>query len=137
MQQFRRHDRQVCHQEMIFRKYTLDSKLVATNRHKALEQQTDSLEEYRQKLMETTSKDEAEKVISKVVVKEHLPRYKNSSRPLPGSIFVCDGRIAVLHHSSGTTNGQPNYYFDTSGNRYLAKKCIFIRNNQGLCFLPN
>ena len=137
MQQFRRHDRQACHQEMIFRKYTLDGKLVATNRHKALEQQTDSLEEYRQKLMETTSKDEAETVISKLVVKEHLPRYKNSNRPLPGSIFVCDGRIAVLHHSSGTTNGQPNYYFDTSGNRYLAKKCIFIRNNQGLCFLPN
>ncbi len=35
LKQFRRHDRQACHKENVNRRYMLDGKVVATNRHKA------------------------------------------------------------------------------------------------------
>lgn len=46
IRQFRRHDRQACEREMLNRNYILDGKIVAQNRHKAVGQAADSLEEY-------------------------------------------------------------------------------------------
>ena len=134
MMQFRRHDRQACHQQMLNRKYTQNGKVVAVNRHKAMEQKTDSLEEYRTKLLEEYTPKETERIISKLVVPEHPARYKDMQRPMPGSVFMCGNSIATMQKSHGKRNGKTNYYFDTSGNRYLASKCKFIRNNTGIQF---
>lgn len=134
IKQFRRHDRQACHQQMLNRKYRLHGKIVATNRHKAMEQKNDSLEEYRKALTETVSDKYAEQVISKLVVLDHSARYKDMNRPLPGSIFVCGNKIAVMMRSDGRHNNTPDYYLDTGGNRYRATKCKFIHHNTGIQF---
>ena len=134
IKQFRRHDRQACHQQMQNRKYRLYGKVVAANRHKAIEQKNDSLEEYRKALTETASDKYAEQIISKLVVLEHPARYKNMNRPLPGSIFVCGKKIAVMMCSNGRHNNTPDYYLDTSGNRYRTTKCNFIQHNAGIQF---
>lgn len=130
--QFRRHDRQVCHQQMVDRKYCRGGKTVATNRHKAIEQKTDSLEEYRINLLEDHTPEEAQRIISKLVVKEHPARYKDLNRPMPGSIFICGSTIATMQRSEGRHNGVPDYYHDTRGKRYRAIKCIFIQSNVGI-----
>lgn len=134
IKQFRRHDRQACHQQMLNRKYRLHGKVVATNRHKTIAQNDDSLEEYRKALTETVSCKYAEQVISKLIVLEHPARYKDMNRPLPGSIFVCGNKIAVMKSSHGRSNGHPDYFFDTNGERYRATKCNFIQHNTGIRF---
>lgn len=134
MFQFRRHDRQACHQEMLNRKYVLDGKVVATNRHKAYEQNDISLAEYRKALTARLGREGAEAVISQLTVREHPPRMKNLHRALPGSIFVDekDGKTYVLQGSHGTHNGKPNYFVDTDGKKHLASRCKFIQKNSGL-----
>ena len=127
MRQFRRHDRQACHKAMLDRKYYLDGKLVAKNRHKAIEQVDDSLEEFRVSHSETE--------ISRLIVKEHRPQYKNLKRHMPGSIFIADGETHVLIRSTGLHNGLVDYYIDEHNNKYLRKKCIFIQEVRGLRFL--
>ena len=51
LKQFRRHDRRALNNENMSRVYTFNGKMVATNRHKATEQTTDSLEEFRQRCL--------------------------------------------------------------------------------------
>lgn len=134
MVQFRRHDRQACHQQMLDRKYRLHGKVVATNRHKAMEQKNDSLEEYRNALLEDNTPGEVQRIISKLIVLEHSAKYKDMQRPMPGSVFICGDTIATMCRSKGRHNGVPDYYHDTDGNRYRATKCKFIQQNTGICF---
>ena len=51
------------------RKYYLDGKLVATNRHKAFNQKEDSLEEFLNSYSETHSKQEVDRLFHRLVVK--------------------------------------------------------------------
>ena len=134
MLQFRRHDRQACNQEMLNRKYMLDGKVVATNRHKAFEQENISLDEYRDVLTQRIGDKGATAIISQLKVKEHPPRMKNMHRSLPGSIFVDiqDGGTYVMQGSKGFHNGKPDYFVDVAGKKHLASKCKFIQNNTGL-----
>ena len=132
--QFRRHDRQACHQQMLDRKYKLDGKLVATNRHKAMEQKSDSLEEFRTRMVAEYGAAEAEQIISRLQVVDHPARYKDMERPMPGSTFICDGKVSVLQGSQGRNNGTPNYYVGTDGVRHLFGRCIVLRANTGIQF---
>ena len=122
--QFRRHDRQACHQAMMNRKYYLDGKVVATNRHAAYEQKDPSLADY----------VAAGGDISKLVVRQHLPHCKNMGRIMPGSIVNFDGKVAVFSSSSGTYRGKPCYYIPVGGNKVSCNKCKFVANNTGLVF---
>lgn len=125
VRQFRRHDRQACNQANVFRKYYRDGKLVATNRHKAMEQKTDSLEEYREAHSATD--------ISKLTVKHPPVQYKDMSRIMPGSILVSgDGKMFTLARSDGRHGGIPDYFVSTEGIKYRARKCQYLRNNKGL-----
>ena len=135
IKQFRRHDRQCCHKQMVNRNYYLENKLVATNRHKAIEQKSDSLEEFRVKLNELYTSIEVSRILSKLKVKEHHPQYKDRERMMPGSMFLYNGKPYVLHHSDGRHNGLPDYYIDTDGNKHRANRCIFIKNNTGIVWL--
>lgn len=122
--QFRRHDRQACHQQMLDRKYKLAGKLVATNRRKAMEQKTDSLEEFRNRLVADYGSAEEGRIISRLQVVEHPARYKDMARPMPGSVFICDDRIATMQCSRGRHDGEPDYFYDTSGNMHTTRKAI-------------
>lgn len=128
LKQFRRHDRQSCIRQMIDRKYILDGKVVATNRHKATEQKSDSLEEFR----ETYGDD----VVSKLTVKPHPSQHKNMTRIMPGAVMDFDGAVGVFQGSSGRNNGTPNYYNSTKGARVLTKRCALLAKNVGMVFIP-
>ncbi len=123
--QFRRHDRQACHQAMMNRKYYLDGKVVATNRHAAYEQKDPSLADY----------VAAGGNISKLVVRQHLPHYKNQSRIMPGSIVNFDGKVDTFNSSSGTYCGKPCYYIPVRRSKVRCSKCKFVANNAGLVFV--
>lgn len=123
--QFRRHDRRACHQERVDRKYYLDGKLVATNRHKAIEQKSDSLEEY----------VAAGGCVNKLIAPKHPPLYRRKSRVMPGTIFLVGNKTKVMIASQGAHNGIPNYYRFTDGSRATPKNCKPIYQNSGIVFV--
>lgn len=128
MMQFRRHDRQACHKSNIARKYyDANGKLAATNRHKAMEQKSVSLEEYRA--------THGEQKVSRLAVKPHPPAYKDMLRIMPGSLLADNsGHIFTLMRSDGKHNGITDYFVDTRGIKHLAKRCILLQKNQGIIF---
>lgn len=109
--QFRRHDRSII-KRTESRKYYLDGKLVATNRHKATmavpkrkngeyvieekKQDVDSLEEFRIQMIKKYGAREAEKMISRLTVKGKRC-YQNRSRVMPGAVCETkDGKVFVM-----------------------------------------
>ena len=132
IQQFRRHDREACHQEMLNHKYYLDGELVATNRHRAYEQKTIALDEYVAKLREFKTETEVQSILQKLVVPAHPSRMKDMNRNLPGSIFRHNGKCYILRGYSGRHNGKPDCLVDVRGAKHPARQCIFIQNNNGL-----
>ena len=128
MMQFRRHDRQACHKSNIARKYyDANGKLAATNRHKAMEQKSVSLEEYRA--------THGEQKVSRLAVKPHPPAYKDMLRIMPGSLLADNSdHIFTLMRSDGKHNGITDYFVDTRGIKHLAKRCILLQKNQGIIF---
>lgn len=135
IRQFRRHDRQSCHKENMKRKYYLDGKLVAINRHKAYEQTEIALDEYLAEIGYREGVGKAFWVLRSLTVKEHKPIMKDMSRSLPGSLFRDGNKVYVLQGYHGKRNGKVNYFIDTNGNRHLANKCMIIQNNTGLRFV--
>lgn len=128
IKQFRRHDRQTAHKEMVDKKYYLNDKVVAVNRHKRFEQKSDSLEECRNTYGDT--------VTSKLVVKPHTTIYKNQNRWMPGSILMCDDKYFALKKTHGTDKShKPQYYVDENDNFHYYKKCVFVAHNTGLVFM--
>lgn len=123
--QFRRHDRRACHQERVDRKYYLNGKLVATNRHKAIEQMNDSLEEY------VTNGG----CVDKLTAPKHPPLYRRKGRIMPGTVFLVGNKTKVMIASQGTHNGVPNYYRFTDGSRATPKNCKSIYQNTGIVFV--
>lgn len=108
--------------------------LVATNRHKAMEQKSDSLEEFRDHMVAEHGVAEAEQIISRLQVVDHPARYKDMERPMPDSTFICNGKVSVLQGSQGRNNGTPNYYVDMDGVRHLFGRCAVLRANTGIKF---
>lgn len=127
LKQFRRHDRQVCQQQNVKRKYYLDKKLVATNRHKAIKQETDSLEEYRNNGGTT----------DKLVVKEHKPTNKRLNRILPGALMAANGKLNVMVASRGLHKGIPDNYVFDNNSKAKPSKCTLINKNKGIVFVSN
>ena len=125
LKQFRRHDRRALHKENMSRVYTLNGKSVATNRHKAIKQATDSLEEFRQRQPND---------VYKLKVKEHHPEYRNQKRNFPGCVFLVGKHTHVIQRTSGSHNGKADGYYDTSGNSYPSGKCKFVAKNEGIVF---
>lgn len=125
IRQFRRHDRRACNQAMLNRNYYLGGKLVATNRHKATEQKTDSLEEYVNNGGDVTN----------LTIKEHKPTYRDMNRWMPGSVVNFNGAINVLQRSDGFHYGHIDYYVSVNGLKSRPKKSELLSNNNGLVFI--
>lgn len=123
IKQFRRHDRQVCHKAMLDRKYCMDGKHVATNRHKRFEQTGDSLEEFLQKNPFVRPE--------MLTVKEHKPVNKNMDRVSQGTLMREGKNVFVYKTGTPTRNGVPFYAIDTSDRRHKYKSCRPILKNRG------
>ena len=131
IKQFRRHDRQVCHQHNFTRKYIYNGKVVAYNRHKSFGQTEDSLEEFRLK----QPKKLRSKIMSQLKVIQGTPAYKNPRRLLPGALLKFQrskNKEPYYFILKGTTN---NYFLDFQGERYNKKYCAIISKNSGLAFI--
>lgn len=128
LKQFRRHDRQSCIRQMADRKYLLDGKVVATNRHKAIEQRSDSLEEFREAY--------GDAAVSQLTVRPHSPQYKDMNRIMPGAVMDFNGTIGVMQCSGGRNNGKVEFFKSTKGNKTTPKKCVLLAQNAGMVFIP-
>ena len=126
VKQFRRHDRQVCHQQMVDRKYYLNGKLVAKNRHKRFEQNGDSLVEF----LERSHGVQPEML----TVPEHPPVYKRRDRITPGALMRCGSDVFVYSTGTPIIKGVPFYAVDTNGVRRRYASSRLIVSNQGLVF---
>lgn len=125
IKQFRRHDRKACNQAMLNRNYYLDGKLVATNRHKATEQKTDSLEEYVNNGGDVTN----------LTIKEHKPTYRDMNRWMPGSVVNFNGAIDILQRSAEFHYGHVDYYISTQRIKSRPQNSVIIAHNNGLVFI--
>ena len=123
LKQFRRHDRQSCIRQMIDRKYILDGKVIATNRHKATEQKSNSLEEFREAY--------GDDAVSKLTVKPHPSQYKNMTRIMPGAVMDFNGTVGVMQSS---IVGQ--FFKSTKGHKATPKKSVLLAQNAGIVFIP-
>ena len=126
LKQFRRHDRRALNNENMSRVYTLNDNVVATNRHKATKQTTDSLEEFRQNHPDD---------VCKLKVKEHHPTYRNMNRNYPGSVFLIGKQVHVMQGIAGSKDGEATTYKDTNANSIAAGKCKFVAKNSGILFV--
>lgn len=123
--QFRRHDRQACSREMLARKYILNGKVVAENRHKTEGQFNDSLEEYVRKGGKTDN----------LSIRLHPTVYKNMQRIFPGAMMIANNKRKIMTAQTGFYNGKPNYYHFSDGTRATPKQCKPIRQNEGIVFV--
>lgn len=123
--QFRRHDRQACHQENRKRVYLKDGNPVATNRHKAFEQKEPSLANY----VAAGGNPDC------LTVKPHTSVYKRSDRTMPGALFAVRNDFRVMVASSGLHNGKPDYYYFADGSKATTKKCRQVLTNRGLSYV--
>ena len=121
IRQFRRHDRQACKREMLNRNYILDGRIVARNRHKAIGQKEDSLEEY---IMAGGRADS-------LIVKHSKPAMKDMKRYYPGCQVIENGRIKTV------MKRQSSYYWFDDGTKISVKKINITLNNKGLIFVSN
>lgn len=126
LKQFRRHDRRALNNENMSRVYTFNGKMVATNRHKATEQTTDSLEEFRQRQPND---------VCNLKVKEHHPTYRNMNRNYPGSVFLVGNQVHVMQGIASSKDGEATTYKDTNANSIAARKCKFVAKNSGILFV--
>ena len=126
LKQFRRHDRRALNNENMSRVYTLNGNVVATNRHKATKQTTDSLEEFRQNHPDD---------VCKLKVKEHHPTYRNMNRNYPGSVFLIGKQVHVMQGIASSKDGEATKYKDTNANSIAAGKCKFVAKNSGMLFV--
>lgn len=126
LKQFRRHDRRVLNNENMNRVYTLNNKAVAINRHKAKDQKTVSLEEFRKEHPDD---------VCKLKVKEHHPTYRNMNRNFPGSVFLVGKQIHVMQGIASSKDGKATKYNDTSATAIAAGKCKFVAKNTGILFV--
>lgn len=128
LQHFRRHDRAAINTHNYNREYYSGEKKVCTNRHKATEQKTDSLEEYRAK--------HTEQEISRLTVKKHKPEYKTKKEYSAGSVFKHNGKTYALQKYESTAankdgSRRPQTCIDTQGNKHPFLKAKFILHNGG------
>lgn len=126
IQQFRRHDRRVCNNAMIDRKYYLNGKVVATNRHKRMEQTSDSLEEFLKKNPHIRPE--------MLAVPQHKPTHRNMDRIRPGTLMRCGKDVFIYNTGESVKNGVPFYAKDTNGLRHIFRKSTLMANNAGLVF---
>ena len=108
---------------MVDRKYLLDGKVVAANRHKAIEQKSDSLEEFREAY--------GNAAVSQLTVKPHTPQYKDMARIMPGAVMDFNGSIGVMQSSI-----VGSFYKPTKGHKATPKKCVLLAQNAGMVFIP-
>lgn len=130
--QFRRHDRARM-KSQTERIYRLDGEKAATNRRKRMEQKSDSLEDWYQKMVEQHGRQQADRMRSRLQVQKSSRRYNNPDRLMPGTAFLYQGETYIM--TGQLTGGQ---YFRAAGcdrKNFPVKSVQVVRCNQGLVYM--
>jgi hypothetical protein len=136
IRQYRRQDRAII-KAQTERTYKLNSKTVAKNRKKRMDQKDDSLAEWYQKTLKEVGREQANAMRSRLTVLKSTRRYNDPNRIMPGSVFLYEGKRHIL--SGQLTGGK---YYRAVGHEevghngkpanFPAKKCRIVADNTGL-----
>ena len=119
--QYRRHNRAAV--SYIHERQYKDAggKIVATNRHKRMDQKTDSLEEYRAKF--------GEAAVSRLSVVPAGTFYRSGEGWAPGTIVRHNGRVKTVRK---TTSRGKSVYFEGDSKSASSKRCKLLSIASGL-----
>ena len=132
IQQFRKHNRANIHHQTE-RTYKLDEKIVARNRHKRMEQKTDSLQDWYEDMVTKYGEVQAKILRSKLTVQKSTRYYNTKERLLPGTIFSYDGGRYVL---TGQLTGGAYYRAYGQGKKnFPARQVRILCQNEGLVYV--
>ena len=98
-----------------------------------MEQKTDSLKDWYQKMVEQQGCQQADRMRSRLQVQKSTRRYNNPDRLLPGTTFVYRGKTYIM--TGQLTGGQ---YFRAAGcdkKNFPARNIQVVRHNQGLVYV--
>ena len=129
--QFRKHSRANIHHQTE-RTWQLDDKTIAKNRKKRMDQKTDSMQDWFEKMVQKYGIREAERLRSRLTVKKSIRYYNNRNRVMPGTVFRFKGRRHVMtgQHSNG------RYYraYGCGDQNFSSRKARIICQNEGLVY---
>jgi hypothetical protein len=132
IKQFRRQNRAIVNNQRE-RTYKYNGQIVAKNRHKRIEQEMDSLEEWYAKQVALYGIKKAEKMRSQLKVTKSTRYYNTKGRIMPGAVFLYNGKRCVLsgQHNKGA------YLRAVGCNKkdFSESKCTIIQRNSGLVYL--
>ena len=129
VRQYRRHDRALVKRQTE-RCYYLGKTKVAVNRRKRMDQKTDSLEDWYQDMRTEYGDKTADRMRSRLKVKESQRSYNNPGRLLPGAKIHYGGKTYVME--SQMTNGQYYRAVGQGKKNFPAAKSRILYKNQGL-----
>ena len=132
IQQYKNHDRALI-KAQTERKYYLDGKCVATNRHKRTGQTQNSLHEFYIDTKSKHGKKDAHEIMQRLTVKKRIRRYNDTKRLMPGAVFMYNNGRYVM--SGQLTNGQYLRAVGQGNINFPRKKCRIISNGGGLVYL--
>ena len=132
IKQFRRQNRAIINNQRE-RTYKVGKAVVAKNRHKRLEQNDNSLEEWFNKVVALYGIKKAEKMRSQLNVTKSTRYYNTKGRIMPGTIFLHNGKRYVM---SGQANNGMYYRAVGYGKQnFQSKQCIILQKNSGFAYL--
>ena len=132
IQQFRKHNRANIHHQTE-RTYKLHGKIVAKNRHKRMEQKTDSLQDWYEDMATKYGEAQAKILRSKLTVQKSTRYYNSKERLLPGTIFSYDGGRYVL--TGQLTGGAYYRAYGEKKTNFPAKQVSILCRNEGLVYV--
>ena len=105
---------------------------VATNRKKAMNQKTPSLQDWFEQKVEEVGIKEARRLRSMLRVKPSKRSYTRSDRMMPGAVVRCDGKRMVM---TGQQNNGTRYFLNHAEKSVDYKTVEVILHNDGLVYL--
>lgn len=132
IQQFRRQNRSLVNAQTE-RVYKLGGRMVAKNRKKRTGQETDALEDWYNRQVETYGKQEADCMRSRLKVTKSERRYNNPGRMMPGAVFLYEGVRYVMRGQH--CNGAYLQAVGMGSRDFPARKCKILTRNTGLVFV--
>lgn len=108
-------------------------RMVAKNRKKRTGQETDALEDWYNRQVETYGKQEADCMRSRLKVTKSERRYNNPGRMMPGAVFLYEGVRYVMRGQH--CNGAYLQAVGMGSRDFPARKCKILTRNTGLVFV--
>ena len=132
IQQFRKYNRSIIHSQRE-RTYRYDSQIVAKNRHKRFEQESDSLEEWFNSMVDLHGLQEAQRMRSQLTVQKSVRHYNTPNRIMPGAVFLYEGNRYVLTGQS--SYGRCYRACGQDKRNFPAKAVKIVKCNTGLVYV--